>query len=166
MNGIKRLLELSERFLAAVCVVGLATMFILGVATVFFRFVVQSSIAFSEELIRYLFVWVTFLGSAVTLRRNAHAAIGVFVSWMPGMAKRTALLAATASSALFFLILVIKGGQLTARVAPQISPALEISMAWAYAAVPVGALFMMAYAIEILVHQMVASVDELTAGGV
>ena len=166
MNGIKRLFDLSERFLAAGCVAGLVTMFILGVATVFFRFVVQSSLAFSEELIRYLFVWVMFLGSAITLRRNAHAAIGVFVSWMPGAARRTALLAATAASALFFLVLIVKGGQLTARVVPQISPALEISMAWPYAAVPVGAVFMMAYAIEILIHQMFAPAEELTADGV
>lgn len=165
MNGVKRLFDLSERFLAAACVASLATMFVLGVATVFFRFVVQSSLAFSEELIRYLFVWVTFLGSAITLRRNSHAAIGVFVGWMPGAAKRAALLAATAFSILFFLVLIVKGGQLTARVVPQISPALEISMAWPYAAVPVGAVFMMAYAIEILVHQMFAPVEELTAGG-
>lgn len=166
MPHLTKLLDLSERLLAAACVAALAIMFVLGLATVFFRFVVQSSLAFPEELILYLFVWITFLGSAITLRRNAHAAIGIFVSWLPDVARRIALLTATVTSGLFFLILIVKGGQLTARVAPQISPALEISMAWAYAAVPVGSFFMMLFTIELLARQITAPASELSADGI
>lgn len=165
MKFIQKILDFSEQFLAVVCVVCFAAMFVLGVATVFFRFVVESSLAFPDELIRYLFVWVMFLGSAVALRRNSHAAIGIFVAQLPDGAKRLALLVASLASAAFFIILVVKGGELTVRVMPQISPALEVSMAWVYAAVPVGAAFMLIYVVELFVRQLTAPASELTSSG-
>lgn len=151
-----RILDLTESALAALCVAAFAAMFVLGVATVVFRFLLDSSLAFPDEMIRYLFVWMVFLGSAVTLRRGAHAAIGVFVKLMPAPLRRGALLIAAATSAGFFAVLVGYGAELTVRVAPQISPALEVSMAWAYAAVPTGAAFMLIYMIEIIRGLIVA----------
>ncbi|CFX18640.1 putative 2,3-diketo-L-gulonate TRAP transporter small permease protein YiaM [Candidatus Filomicrobium marinum] len=165
MKIVQKILDFSEHILAAICVVCFAAMFVLGVATVFFRFVVESSLAFPDELIRYLFVWVMFLGSAVALRRNSHAAIGIFIDQLPDGAKRVALLFASLASALFFTILVVKGGELTLRVMPQISPALEVSMAWVYAAVPVGAAFMLIYVVELFVRQLTAPASELVSSG-
>lgn len=165
MKIIQKILDFSEQILAVVCVICFAAMFALGVATVFFRFVVESSLAFPDELIRYLFVWVMFLGSAVALRRNAHAAIGIFVDQLPDAARRVALLTASVASALFFVILVLKGGELTIRVMPQISPALEVSMAWVYAAVPVGAAFMLVYVVELFIRQLTAPPSELVSSG-
>lgn len=153
-----------EKLLAVLCVTGFIVMFALGVATVFFRFVVESSLAFPEELIRYLFVWMTALGSAVAFRRNSHAAIGIIVDNLPGILKRFGLLIATTATGIFALILIYQGFHLTSRVVPQISPALEISMAWVYAAVPVGGLFLLIFAVEMFLQQSTASDAELVAG--
>jgi len=51
------------------------SIFALGVIQVFFRYVVQSSLGWSEELSRYLFVWLIFIGSAVALPKGFHIAI-------------------------------------------------------------------------------------------
>ncbi|MGD9667713.1 MAG: TRAP transporter small permease [Hyphomicrobiaceae bacterium] len=158
---ITKLFDWFEYVLAVACAVCFALMFILGVATVFFRFVVDSSLAFPEELIRYLFVWATALGSAVAYRRNAHAAIGIVVDRLPGGLRRAGLLLATTASATFFAILLFVGIRLSERVLPQISPALEISMAWVYAAVPTGGLFLLLFAIELLVKQATVPASEL-----
>ena len=165
MNTVRTGLDYSERALTALCVISFAVMFLLGVATVLFRFVLEASLAFPDELIRYLFVWTIFLGSAVALRRNAHAAIGIFVGWLPAGPKRAALLVATGFGMAFFAILLVYGALLTVRVVPQISPALEISMAWAYGAVPAGALFLLIYSAEIFAAQLVMPASELTADG-
>ena len=77
MRVLTKALDLSETALAVVCVISFVVMFLLGIATVVFRFIIESSLAFPDELIRYLFVWMIFLGSAVALRRNMHAAIGL-----------------------------------------------------------------------------------------
>ncbi|WP_108658728.1 TRAP transporter small permease [Acuticoccus kandeliae] len=165
MTLVRKLLDASEMLLAALCVAAFFAMFVLGVATVVFRFLLSSSLAFPDELIRYLFVWAMFLGAAIALRRNLHAAIGIVVENLPGAAKRVALILATLVSIAFFLVLVSKGWLLTLRVVPQISPALEVSMAWVYAAVPVGAAFMLIYAVELLVHQVRAPQAELITSG-
>lgn len=161
MQAISKVLDHSERALTALCVLGFGVMFILGIATILFRFILSVSLAFPDELILYLFVWITFLGSAVALRRNAHAAIEIFVGWLQGAPRRGALLIGTGFSIAFFAALLVYGLKLTLRVIPQTSPALEISMAWAYGAVPAGALFLLIYAVEILARQLTTPASDL-----
>jgi len=163
MTQLRTLLDLSERVLAALCVLAFVAMFVLGIATVVFRFLLESSLAFPDELIRYLFIWLVFLGSAIAFRRNMHAAIGLLVARLPAGTKRIALLAATILSAGFFVLVGHAGIQLTIRAAPQISPALEVSMAWVMAAVPVGMGLLALYAIELFCRQWRAELSELTA---
>jgi len=154
MKTLKYSLDLSERILAALCVTSFVSMFVLGLTTVFFRFVIQSSLAFPDEMIRYLFVWIIALGTAIALRRNLHAAIGLFVDKMPGQLKRLTLLFSTICTASFFVIIVVKGTEFALRAAHQVSPAMEVSMAWVYAALPIGASFALIYVIELIVLQI------------
>lgn len=161
MTPIKSLLDKSETILAAACVLAFATMLGLGVLTVVFRFVIQSSLAFPDEMIRYLFVWVIALGSAIGLRRNIHAAIGIFVKALPSGLKRVALVAASATTIAFLGIVVETGWAATLSAVDQISPAMQISMAWVFAAIPAGALFGLVYTAEQLITQLTAPVSGL-----
>lgn len=165
MTLVRKLLDVSETVLMAICILMFVVMVALGIATVFFRFVVESSLAFPDELIRYLFIWLIFLGAAIALRRNAHAAIGVLVEYLPAPLKRGAVMVSTLASAGFFAVLIVKGIELTDRVVPQISPALEVSMAWVYAAVPVSGVFLLVYSIELLAWQRTAPADKLSTLG-
>lgn len=161
MQVLKKFLDLSETALAVVCVVFFIAMFCLGIATVVFRFIIESSLAFPDELIRYLFIWMIFLGSAVAFRRNVHAAIGVLMTYLPPILRRVALLIATTLSGVFFALMFVYGIKLTQRVEAQISPALEISMAWVYGAIPAGMAFLIVYTIELFVKQMRATDSDL-----
>jgi len=163
MTLVRKLLDAVEIALVAVCILAFVVMFVLGVATVVFRFVIESSLAFPDEMIRYLFVWATFLGAAIALRRNMHAAIGVLVARAPAAVRRVALLAATALCGLFFAVILESGIKITMRARPQISPALEISMAWVYAAVPVGMAFLLVFTVELFVRQWRAPAAALLA---
>lgn len=163
MDNFKRILDLSESILTALCAAAFAVMLALGVATVVFRFIIQSSLAFPDELIRYLFVWMIFLGSAVAYRRKMHAAIGILVANLPAQPKRIALLFSTLACVVFFVTIMWSGYHLTARSVPQISPALEVSMAWVYSAIPVGMGFLLIYALELFIDQIRAADDQLVA---
>ena len=136
MAALVGVLDAVERLLAGLCVAAFAVMFVLGVATVVFRFLIQSSLASPDEAIRYLFVWMIALGTAVALRRGLHAAIGLFVDWLPGPVRLTALRLATLCVVAFMAVIVVNGVTLTTRAAAQISPALQVSMAWVYSALP------------------------------
>lgn len=161
MKTLTKILDLSERVLAFACVAAFAVMLVLGIATVVFRYVVESSLAFPDELIRYLFIWMIFLGSAVALRRNLHAAIGVLISRLSPAPRRAAVMLATGSCGLFFAVLLYSGVQITKHVKFQVSPALEVSMVWVYGAVPAGAAIMLVYVAELLVRQWRAPADKL-----
>lgn len=165
MQGLRKFLDLSEHVLVAACVAAFAVMFVLGIATVVFRFVVESSLAFPDELIRYLFIWMIALGAAVAYRRNMHAAIGVQVGALPAGLRKGALMLSTLAGLVFFIIILLSGYALTVRVGPQISPALEVSMAWVYAAIPVGMVFLLIYAVELLIRQIFTPPAELAADG-
>ncbi|MES0827119.1 TRAP transporter small permease [Ruegeria sp. SCP11] len=161
MTFVKSLMNQIERVLAAACVLAFAIMLGLGVLTVLFRFVIQSSLAFPDEMIRYLFVWLIAIGSAIGLRRNIHAAIGILVKAMPDGLKRAALVFASVVTVVFLAILIETGLASTISALSQISPAMQISMAWVFAAVPVGALFGLLFTVETLVSQLTLPVSEL-----
>lgn len=163
MVSVKKTLQLSENLLTALCVGAFAIMFVLGIATVVFRFIIESSLAFPDEVIRYLFVWMIFLGSAVAFRRKMHASIGILVANLPVTIRRYAILGSTLVSGIFFGLILWSGYLLTLRTVPQISPALEVSMAWVYAAIPVGMAFLVIYALELFFLQWTAPDEVLLA---
>ena len=55
---------------------------------VFGRFVLNQSLAGSDELARFLFIWVIFLGAALAHLHNEHIAVGILVDRLPGSARR------------------------------------------------------------------------------
>lgn len=60
-------------------------------ANVFGRFVLNQSLAGSDELARFLFIWVIFLGAALAHLHNEHIAVTVFVERLPRTLQRWAV---------------------------------------------------------------------------
>ena len=61
----------------------LAAMVVLVFSNVVLRYVFNSGIATSEELSRWLLVWLTFLGAIVALRQHAHLGVDTLVGALP-----------------------------------------------------------------------------------
>ena len=61
----------------------LAAMVVLVFSNVVLRYVFNSGIAMSEELSRWLLVWLTFLGAIVALRQHAHLGVDTLVRALP-----------------------------------------------------------------------------------
>jgi TRAP-type C4-dicarboxylate transport system permease small subunit len=61
----------------------LAAMVVLVFSNVVLRYVFNSGIAVSEELSRWLLVWLTFLGAIVALRQHAHLGVDTLVRALP-----------------------------------------------------------------------------------
>ena len=71
------------KVLEALIAVGLAAMVVLVFGNVVLRYVFDTGITVSEELSRWLFVWVTFLGSIVAMREHAHLGTDALVRRLP-----------------------------------------------------------------------------------
>ncbi|MDQ7988197.1 MAG: TRAP transporter small permease [Candidatus Dactylopiibacterium sp.] len=90
-----------DRFLNACCrlldglVAGmLAVMVVLVFGNVVLRYAFNSGISLSEELSRWLFVWMTFLGAAVALAERRHLGTDIVVAALPRAARRACLIVA------------------------------------------------------------------------
>lgn len=69
--------------------VGLMTfIFILGLAQVIWRWVLNSPITWSEELIQLTYVWICYLGWAIATRKDSHIRITVVMNALPKNAQK------------------------------------------------------------------------------
>ena len=75
----------------------LAIMVVLVFGNVVLRYTVNSGITVSEELSRWLFVWLTFMGAVVALREHGHLGTDVLVSRLPAAGKKICLVLAQIS---------------------------------------------------------------------
>jgi TRAP-type transport system small permease protein len=73
------------RFAIALC---LAAMVVLVFGNVVLRYAFNTGIAASEELSRWLLVWLTFLGAIVALRRHAHLGVDTLVRALPAKGRQ------------------------------------------------------------------------------
>ncbi len=106
---------------------------------VIFRYGLESSLSWSEELSRYLFVWIILVGASVATRRRQHIFVEVLVARLrPALRAWTDLLSVIASM-IFFSTFAYVGSLLMLNAWQQYSTALDIRIAWVYAAAPVGA---------------------------
>lgn len=68
------------KMLGAILVFLLAGMAIMVFVNVILRYAANSGLTVSEELARYFFVWVSFLGAVLTFRENSHLGIETLVA--------------------------------------------------------------------------------------
>jgi len=143
-----RLLRPYCRLLEMVIAGCLAAMVVLVFGNVVLRYVFNSGIAVSEEISRWLFVWLTFLGSIVALREHAHLGTEVLVGRLGPLGKKTCLMVAYGLMLLMCWML-FRGALEQTRINWDVAaPSSGASMAWFYA---VGLVFSVSAA-AILLH--------------
>lgn len=127
-----------------------ALIFLSAIAQVFFRYAVGDSLLWSEELGRYLFVWLVFLGAAHAVSTKGHLVINIIIQYLPGTGQRVVESIAQILMMLFFGFLAIQGFRLSAIAWNQLSPAVEIPMGIVYLVIPISALLMLFNSIRVL----------------
>lgn len=147
---LDKLFDQASRLFGFLMVACLAAMVVMVFGNVVLRYVFNSGITVSEELSRWLFVWMTFLGAVVAVRKHGHLGTDALVSRLPLAGKKACFVAAH--------VLMLAMCALMARGAWQqvvinygtSSAVMEASMAWFYAS---GLLFAVLAAL-ILLHEL------------
>ena len=114
---------------------------VLALYQVTMRFVFNASSTWSEVLTRTTMIWSVFLGGAATSRNGSMIAVTVVANAMPPRIATALFMVAHALTLVFLVLLIWQGTLMTLRVVDQRMAALPLSMAWSYAAIPVGAAF-------------------------
>ena len=90
---IQKLINTYCRLLAWLMVAALALMVVMVFGNVVMRYGFNSGITLSEELSRWLFVWMTFLGGVVALNERAHLGTDSLISRLPVLGRKLCLAA-------------------------------------------------------------------------
>jgi TRAP-type C4-dicarboxylate transport system permease small subunit len=131
--------------LLLVCLFGVILVIIL--LAVFFRYVVNRSLFWSDEIVRYLFVWFTLFGAALTLRDRRHIRVEYFVECMPPRLRRAVECAGLAVVLALSAFLVVAGFLWVWETRGATTPALGLPVSGVfYAALPVTSLFCVYFA--------------------
>jgi TRAP-type C4-dicarboxylate transport system permease small subunit len=110
----------------------LAIMVVLVFGNVVLRYGFNSGITVSEEVSRWLFVWLTFLGAIVALRQHGHLGVDSLVKQLPNVAKRACLIVSQMLM-LYATWLLLQGSWQQTLINWDVSaPASGLSTGWFY----------------------------------
>ena len=112
------------------------------------RYLLHHGFGWPEEVARFLFLWSCCLAAVLAVRRGTHYAVDYLVErYMPGQ-RNWFLVYAHLLTLIILLVIIYKGYDLTMVVSSQTSPALRISMAYVYVAIPLSSLLMAVFALS------------------
>lgn len=130
------------RIVLALACVAMAVAALAGLYQVITRFVLQQPSDWTEVLTRTMIIWSVFLGLGAALRGGALLSVDLLYRTLARTRYLKLLQALITGCTLLFLVVVVWfGWDVVWRVRFQNLAGLEISISWAYAAVPIGATF-------------------------
>ncbi|HBX56302.1 TRAP transporter small permease [Pseudomonas sp. UBA2684] len=88
-----KLIEGYFTLLKVLAIICLVTMVVLVFGNVVLRYAFNESILISEEISRWAFVWLTFIGAVVLLRERGHMSVDLALRALPGWGERGCLIA-------------------------------------------------------------------------
>ncbi|MEM8728321.1 MAG: TRAP transporter small permease [Pseudomonadota bacterium] len=107
-------------------------------AQVIFRYVIAAPLPWSEEMARYCFVWIVFLGGAIGLARGIHLGVDLLVNLLPEPLRRGLEVLTTLLIGVFAVVVINASLPVLNMNMFQRSPALGVQMTWIYLAIPIS----------------------------
>lgn len=147
-----KLIKHINRFFENVTAVFLAMMVILIFVQVISREVVGSSFPWTEEVARYLMIWITFLGASFAFQYGAHIGIEFFKMKLPIPFQKAFDLVAVLACSIFFYFMIKYGVDISNRAMVQTSAALSIPMGYVYLVIPLSGFLMFLNVIDITIR--------------
>ncbi len=157
-----KFLKKTDEILAWVLIILMGVLVIDVTWQVVTRFVLGSASSFTEEVARFLLIWIGLLGAAYAYRKDLHLAFDYFSMKMSGNKKKWLGIFIHLLVGVFsLLVLVIGGGYLVGLTweLNQVSAALQIRLAYVYSVLPLSGVLIMLYS-AIFIRDIYRGEDE------
>ena len=125
-------LNMANRLLRALMVITIALMSLLVFTNVVLRYGFNSNLGITEELARYLFVWLTFLGAISAFAKNAHVRVDTVVQRMPPGLQRVVRILGNLAMQVCCVMILIGSWKLTVLNMNNLLPISEIPVGVMY----------------------------------
>jgi len=122
--------------------------------------VLFTAVGWTEEVARFLLVWITFLAGTLAFQRGRHIAVTFVVDALPGRLRQIASIAALLIVLAFMITLIVIGYRYMQVQSFQKSASLRLSMTYVYAVMPICAAIMAWYALVDIIELLLG--DETT----
>jgi TRAP-type C4-dicarboxylate transport system permease small subunit len=124
---------------------------------VFTRFVLRNSSSWTEEMARFLLIWIGLLGATYTLHTRMHLGIDILTYKLTGTKKKIIEVVVYSLVALFALIVMVIGGfklmNMTFQL-NQISASMGIKIGYIYFVIPLSGMLMIFYSMDFIVKAL------------
>ena len=122
------------------CVIFFITTF-----TVFTRYIINYVPSWSEEIPRYLLVWITYLGAALAIKYKEHISLDVFFNLLPLKARQVGHLFLNGLIAIVAVIMVVYGIGLVNHFGDDKMESIPLTNFWLYLVMPISGTLMLLY---------------------
>ncbi len=126
------------------------------VLQVFSRKILNNSYPWTEELARYSFIWVHFLGSCLCVRFKEHATITILQAWLPSAGKRALDLLISLILIIVSAVLVYGGIRMAQMTGRQANAGLPIPMSYVYISATFSGAINLLYIFELVLKDVAA----------
>jgi TRAP-type transport system small permease protein len=134
----KRLVETLNGIIKWILIILFFVMVVVVFLQVLFRFVLHQPLAWTEELGRYLLVWITFLGAGYGMSVKAHPSIELFFEKAGSSLKKVLTVISTLLIIFFFWQVIANSFEFISRSMTQTSPVLRLPMGFVYTVIPIA----------------------------
>lgn len=129
---MKFLIDLFFKALEVFIVACLVAMVIMVFGNVVLRYTMNSGILVSEEMSRYCFIWLTYIGAMVAMREKGHLGVDTLVRHLPLLGKKVCLFLSESLMLLCNVLFFIGTWKMHELQVTNVSPVVGISMIWIY----------------------------------
>ena len=152
MKYFNKFFDFLNKLYSYVGVLLLGVIAVACVLQVFSRYVLGSAVPGTEEISRYCFVWLGFLGSSICVQKWSNAHISILNDALKGNAKKIHSALLNIAVLICAAVLFRQGIKCVGITHKQLSSMLRIHMSYVYMAIPVGAFGMMVSALQRLLN--------------
>lgn len=144
-----------DRVIAAMLIILMALMVLNVTWQVTSRYIFQDPSSFTDELSRYMLIWVGMLGAAYVAGKNEHLAIDIILTSLKEKLQKKVLILVGVLVMVFALTVMVIGGSNLVYITfilGQKSAALQIPLAYVYGIIPFSGILVCYYQIFTIVH--------------
>ena len=159
LTTITRMLEQINRvtlfFCKYVTIFLVAAITIVVCAGVYWRYVLNDSLAWTEETAKFLMVWMVFIGIPIALKTGGHAAIDALPKALPEKGRQFLYSAIYLVIMLLMTVLIYQGWGFAMNARTQNTATTQISMMYVFGAMPFGGVIMFFVSLELFIKAII-----------
>ena len=154
---MNKLIKTLDYLLSRISILLMSVLVLSVLLQVFMRYIIGSPVTFTEELSRFLLIWLGLLTASYAYRQRLHLALDLLVHKLQGRRKVVLNIIIHSLIGLFSLaVLVVGGMQLVylTFILDQYSSALGVSMAVVYLVLPISGITITIYAVDFILQEL------------